>query len=265
MKETNSPTPSPSAFACSAPVFTSAESGSVTEIASSRRCSPTPSLAATATASYPVLTVALDLASADGQTTPRVNSLKVLYTTAPALPALTLTSSPARIVYGSRVKLSGTLTQGSAPLGGQTVSLSAQVAGSQTFTPLPPATTDPSGAFSLTVAPTKKTTYKASFAGVAMEPTVTVGVAWRITLRAAKRGSGVLFTGKVAPKRRGKRVVVQVKTRHGWKTVAKGKLSKRSTFKLLGKLKHGKYRFRALTPADAQHLAGTSRTVALKV
>ena len=55
MKETNSPTPSPSAFACSAPVFTSAESGSVTEIASSRRCSPTPSLAATATASYPVL------------------------------------------------------------------------------------------------------------------------------------------------------------------------------------------------------------------
>jgi len=222
-------------------------------------------LSAISTASYPVLSVALDLASADGQATPRVNSLKVLYTTAPALPALTLTSSPAHIVYGSRVKLSGTLTQASAPLGGQTVSLSAQVAGSQTFTPLPPATTDPSGAFSLTVAPSKKTTYKASFAGVGVEPTVTVGVAWRITLRAAKRGSSVLFTGKVAPKRRGKRVVVQVKTRHGWKTVAKGKLSKRSTFKLVGKLKHGRYRFRALTPADPQHLAGTSRTVALKV
>jgi hypothetical protein len=194
-----------------------------------------------------------------------VNSLKVLYTTAPALPALTLTAAPARIVYGSRVKLSGTLTQGSAPLGGQTVALSARVAGSQTFTPLPPATTDPSGAFSLTLAPSKKTTYKASFAGVAVEPTVSVGVAWRITLRAARHGSGALFTGKVAPKRRGKPVVIQVKTRRGWKKVAKGKLSKRSTFKLLGKLKHGKYRFRALTPADAQHLAGTSRTVALKI
>ena len=55
MKETNSPTPSPSAFACSAPVLTSAESGIVAAIASSSFSSPTPSFAATATASKPVL------------------------------------------------------------------------------------------------------------------------------------------------------------------------------------------------------------------
>jgi hypothetical protein len=189
----------------------------------------------------------------------------VLYTTAPAPPALTLIASPARIVYGTRVRLSGTLTQANAPLGGQTVAFSARVAGSQTFTALPPATTDASGGFSVTLSPSKKTTYKASFAGVAVEPTVAVGVAWRITLRAARSGSGVSFSGKVAPKRRGKSVVIQVKTRRGWKTVAKTKLSKRSTFKVLRKLPHGKYRFRALTPADAQHLAGTSRTLALKV
>src|SRR5207247_2980312 len=138
----------------------------------------------------------------------RVNSFKVLYTTAPALPALTLAASPARIVYGAHVRLSGTLAQGSAPLGGQTVALSARGAGSQTFTPLPPATTDASGAFSVTLTPSKKTTYKASFAGVAVEPTVTVGVAWRITLRAARRGSRVSFSGKVAPRRRGKTVVI---------------------------------------------------------
>ena len=220
-------------------------------------------LSAISAATYPSLTVALDLASADGQATPRVNSFKVLYATAPALSSLTLSASPTHVVYGSRARLSGTLTQGSAPLGGQVVALFSQVAGSQTFTALPPVTTDPSGAFSATVAPSKNTTYKASFGGI--EPTVTVGVAWRITLRAAKRGSSVTFSGKVAPKRRGKPVVIQIKTRHGWKTIAKGKLSKRSTFKLVRKLKRGKYRFRALTPKDAQHLAGTSRTVALKL
>ena len=55
MNETNSPTPSPSACACSAPVLTCAVTGMAVRIASMRRSCPTPSFAATATASKPVL------------------------------------------------------------------------------------------------------------------------------------------------------------------------------------------------------------------
>ena len=60
-------------------------------------------------------------------------------------------------------------------------------------------------------------------------------------------------------------VVIQVKTRHGWKRFAKVKLSRKSTFKLLRTLAgHKKYRFRATTAADSKHLAGVSRVVTIK-
>jgi len=216
-------------------------------------------------ASYQSLRVELDLASADGQATPRVNSFKILYATQPAPIALTLAGSPLKVVFGKRVTLSGTLTQGDAALAGQSVALSARVAGAQSFTALPPATTDASGAFTAAATPSKNTTYKAGFAGAASEPTVSVSVAYRVTLRIVRKGSKWSFSGKVAPSRRGRTVVIQVKTRSGWKRFAKLKISKKSTFKLVRKLAaHKKYRFRASTPADAQHLAGTSRMVTVK-
>ena len=214
-------------------------------------------------ASVQALVVALDLTS-DGHATPLVNSFKVLYTTQEAAVALTLGATPMRIVYGSSARLSGTLMRGGAGLGGQTVSLSAQAAGAPSFTPLPPATTDSAGAFSASVKPSKTTTYKASFSGAGSEPTVLVRVAYRVTLRATHKRLGWTFRGVVGPARRGGRVVIQVKTRRGWKTFAKVRLSRRSAFTLVRKLAHGKYRFRAITPADAAHLAGTSRTVAVK-
>jgi hypothetical protein len=215
-------------------------------------------------ASYQTLRVELDLASADGQATPRVNSFKVLYTTQPAPIALTLAASPLRIVFGKRVTLSGTLMQGATPLTGQTVALSAKAAGTSTFNPLTSVTTDAAGAFRTTAAPSKNTTYKASFSGASSEPTVSVSVAYRVTLRVVRKGSRWLFSGRVAPSRRGGPLVVQVKTRSGWKTFAKLKLSRKSSFTLLRRLAHGKYRFRARTPADRAHLAGTSRIVAVK-
>jgi hypothetical protein len=216
-------------------------------------------------ATYQALRIELDLASADGHATPRVNSFKVLYTTQPAAIALTLTASPLKIVFGKRVTLSGTLTQGAGALAGQSVGLSAQAAGSPSFTAMPPATTDAAGAFSAVVAPSKNTTYKASFAGAGSEPTVKVSVAYLVTLRVARKGGSWSFKGKVAPSKRGRIVVIQVKTRSGWKRFAKVKLSKKSTFTLLRKLAgHKKYRFRASTSADAAHLAGLSRIVSVK-
>jgi predicted GH43/DUF377 family glycosyl hydrolase len=215
-------------------------------------------------ASVQSLRVAFDLASADGQATPRVNSFKVLYTTQAASLSLTLLAAPLRIVYGSRVALSGSLMQGAGGLGGQTVGLSAQAAGASGFTALPPATTDATGHFTASAKPSRNTTYKATFAGAGSEPTVRVGVAYRVTLRVVRKGSRWSFGGKVGPARRGGTLVIQLKTRSGWKRFAKVRLSKRSTFTLLRALKHGKYRFRATTPATTRNLAGKSRLVSVK-
>jgi hypothetical protein len=168
-----------------------------------------------------------------------------------------------KIVFGKSVTLSGTLTQG-AGLAGQSVALSAQPAGAPSFSALPPATTNSAGAFTSVVKPSRNTTYKASFAG-ASEPTVSVSVAYQVTLRVARKGASRLFRGKVAPSKRGRIVVIQVKTRSGWKRFAKVKLSKKSTFTLLRKLAaHKRYRFRATTAADSKHLAGVSRVITVK-
>jgi hypothetical protein len=215
-------------------------------------------------ATHQALRIELDLAS-DGQATPRVNSFKVLFTTQPASIALTLAASPVKIVFGKRVTLSGTLVQGAGALAGQSVGLSAQASGAPAFAALPPATTDSAGAFTSTVAPSKNTVYKASYASASSAPTVSVSVAYSVTLRVARKAGRWSFRGKVGPNRRGRVVVIQVKTRSGWKRFAKVKLSKRSTFTLLRKLaRHKKYRFRASTSKDAAHLAGLSRVVTVR-
>jgi predicted GH43/DUF377 family glycosyl hydrolase len=225
----------------------------------------TVNLSAISAASYQALRIELDLASADGQATPRVNSLKVLYTTQPAAIALTLGASPVKIVFGKSVTLSGTLMQGAGALAGQSVTLSAQAAGDPSFTALPPATTDSAGAFTAVVKPSRNTTYKAGYSGASSEPTASVSVAYQVTLRVARKGGSRVFRGKVAPSKRGRIVVIQVKSRSGWKRFAKVKLSKKSTFTLLRKLAgHKRYRFRATTAADSKHLAGVSRVVIVK-
>ena len=225
----------------------------------------TVNLSAIPAATYQALRVELDLVSADGHATPRVNSFKVLYTTQPATIGLTLGAAPLKIVFGKRVTLSGALTQGAGGLAAQSVALSAQAAGAPGFAALPPATTDSVGAFASTVSPSKNTTYKATYSGASSEPTVSVSVAYLITLKVIRKSGKWSFRGKVAPNKRGRIVVIQVKTRSGWKRFAKVKLSKKSTFSVLRKLSpHKRYRFRATTARDAAHFAGVSRIVSRK-
>jgi predicted GH43/DUF377 family glycosyl hydrolase len=222
----------------------------------------TVNLSGISASAHQALRVAFDLQSADGQATPRVNSFKVLYTTQPAAITLTLAASASTVVFGTPVTLSGTLTTGAAPLVAQSVALSAQAAGDPTLSPLAPATTDAAGAYSATVVPTKKTTYKASYTGATSEPTVTLAVAHRVTLSVVRKGSKGYFRGRIGPTHPGRVVIIQIKKSSGWKTFAKLKTSKRSTFSAVRKLRpRAKYRFRAYTAADAQHLAGMSPVV----
>jgi len=214
-------------------------------------------------ASHQALRVAFDLTSS-GQATPLVNSLKMTYTTQTAPFTLTLVAAPLKVVFGKSVALSGVLSQGSTLLAGQSVGLFAQPAGTTTFTQFTSATTDTAGAYTATVKPAKTTSYKATYTGVAAEPTVKVGVAFRVTLSVNRKGVKVLMRGKVAPSQRRKVVVIQIRIGSHWKTFAKVRTTRRSTFSTLRKLKRGKHKFRAKKAADAQHLAGLSRVVLLR-
>jgi hypothetical protein len=89
--------------------------------------------------------------------------------------------------------------------------------------------------------------------------------AHRVTLKVALHGRKATFTGAVAPTHRGKTVVLQLAKGARFVTFAKVKLSKRSTFKLVKKLKKGRYTFRASFGADRCHFAGASKRRALRV
>ena len=213
---------------------------------------------------HQALRLAFDLQSADGQATPRVNSFKVLYTTAtqPAAIVLTLAASAPKVIFGQPVALTGALTQGTAALGAQSVALFGQGVGDPAFTPLPAATTDAAGAYSASVVPTKKTTYKATYAGATSEPTVSVSVAHLVALSVVRKGAKGYFRGRIGPSHPGRVVMIQIKKSSGWKTFAKLKTSKKSTFSAVRKLNpRAKYQFRASTAADTQHLAGLSPIV----
>ena len=213
-------------------------------------------------ASHQSLTAALDLQS-DGQATPRISSLKVVYDSAPALPppAMTFAALPRTIVFGKTAIISGTLTRAGAPLPGQAVALGAQPIGTPAFTALPPATTDAAGNFRAAVKPLKKTTYKAGFGGISPEPTATVLVKHKITLKGRRRSGKVYLNGTIGPRHVRRLVLVQRKVGSRWVTIGRVRTTRRSTFKLVRKAPAKRALFRARIAADKEHLANVSRSV----
>jgi predicted GH43/DUF377 family glycosyl hydrolase len=209
--------------------------------------------------------IALDLQSADGQATPRVDSLKVVYVSAAAPPPLflTLKASKKIIVFGQSVTLTGTLIQGTAAFAGQAVALTSQPVGLASFVPLRAVTTDPTGAYSTIVKPTKRTAYKAAYGALTTTP-VSVAVKHLVTLTARKRSGKAYLRGKIGPRHVRRLVVIQVRKGTRWVLLARVRTTRRSTFLVVKALKPGvRYRFRARVAADREHLAGLSRVVRL--
>jgi hypothetical protein len=173
---------------------------------------------------------------------------------------LTLTTATPVIVFGQAATLTGTLSQGGAPMPGQSVALLGQEIGASVFSPLASATTDGAGAYTSVVRPKKQTTYKASYAGVAAEPTVAVAVKHLVKLRVRRRGTRGTFTGSVGPRHPGRVVVIQKRASGRWVKFATLKTNSKSVFSTVKRLKRrAKYQFRARTAADADHLAGVSK------
>jgi predicted GH43/DUF377 family glycosyl hydrolase len=224
----------------------------------------TVSLASIPASSHPAIRVVLNLQSS-GQATPLVHSFTVSYTTQAATTSLTLVAAPLKVVFGKAVKLSGLLTQGGVGLAGKPVSVAAKPFGTSVFKAFAAPTTSSSGAYSTSTKPKKQTVYQATATGVTAGPTVTVKVAQKLTLSAVRRGGKVYITGRLAPKKRRRVIVIQVKTGKRWKVLARVKTTKRSAFKTAKTLPRGHtYRFRAKTKGYPGLLAGTSRTVRLR-
>jgi hypothetical protein len=227
-------------------------------------------LAGVNAAAHQSLRVSLELQSADGLATPRIGSFKVSYDSAsgpppppppPVAPTLTLVAVPKTIVFGRTSTLSGTLTRSGAPLAGQVVTLAAQPIGAAAFASLPTATTDAAGSFRLVVKPTKRTTYRASLAGAASEPTVVVAVKHLITLRALRRNGKLYLRGTVGPRHARRVVVIQKRRGTRWVTIARVRTSRRSTFQLVRKATSTRSPYRARIAGDREHLANLSRVV----
>jgi predicted GH43/DUF377 family glycosyl hydrolase len=222
-------------------------------------------LSAVSAVLHPSIRVVFQLAGS-GDATPLVQSLTLTYTSQPAPIALTIAAAPMKVVYGRSAHLSGVLAQGTLALNGQTVTLAAEPFGGSAFTPFATPTTDSNGAYATIVTPAMQTTYQASATSVATLPTVTVQVSQLLKLSVHRKGAKVYFKGSLGPKRTRKIILIQKAAGKRWKTIARVKTSKHSTFAKVLKIalsRHG-YRFRATTAAYPGLLAGTSRKVKLR-
>jgi len=224
-------------------------------------------LSAISAQAHPVLRLVFELAS-DGQATPVVSSFKLVYNSGappappapPPAPVLTLTTSTPVVVFGQSATLSGTLSRAGAPMAGQSVALLAQETGASVFSSLAGATTDGAGAYTSVVSLKKQTTYKASYAGAASEPTVAVAVKHLVKLRVQRRGTRGSFSGSVGPRHPGRVVVIEKRASGRWVKFATLKTNSKSVYGTVKRLKRrAKYQFRARTAADADHLAGVSK------
>ena len=183
----------------------------------------------------------------------------VTVTVKPPPATLTLAAAPAEVIFGQQATLSGNLSVNGAPQPSQAVNLLQQPAGTTAFSAFGSATTDASGNWTSVVTPQVNTTYQATAANVATPPSAAVNVHQALKLKATRKLSTGTFSGTIAPAHPGKQVVIQLRKGTSFVTFAKATTTATSTFSVKKKLKPcGKFQFRAVTAADADHLDGTS-------
>jgi hypothetical protein len=172
-------------------------------------------------------------------------------------PAATLATSSEAVVFRHGVTLSGTV---SSKRENERVAVFAQRLGSGSFTSVTTVLTGPGGAWTLTVRPAIRTTYKTIW-NTFMTATVTVGVRPGVSLRIRPKQR---FTTHVAAARSFAGRVVQLQRRRldgTWRTLARARLGSRSTATFHASLPRGHSTLRAaisVNQVSAGYLAGFS-------
>jgi plastocyanin len=191
-----------------------------------------------------------------------------LTVTAPVAPAITLASSATVVRYGNQVTLSGAVVPRAS---GTPVDILALEFGETAYAKVATVSTNGAGAFSYSVAPQLRTTYRAEFtnAGKAItssEVPVQVRPRVSLALRDLTRLYGYFRTKVVSTlSYEGDRVLVQRRNQTGGWTTLKGvTLGAFSSARFRVRLPSGDSRIRVLVPAAVAgpgYLAGFSRGV----
>ena len=178
--------------------------------------------------------------------------------------ALTIAADDANVKFGGSVTLSGKLTGSN--VSGRSVRVEQDPFPLGSFDNAGTATTNAAGDWSLVLKPTANTRYRANV-GKTDSPTVDVLVRPAVTLklsdRTPRRGQKVRFSGQVCPEHDSVAIVLQRRTKSGWRKVASPVLADvpgagcSSFSRRLRVRRDGAYRARF--PGDADHAAGNSR------
>jgi hypothetical protein len=201
--------------------------------------------------------------------------LAVACAAAPALAAsgaavkLTVVPPKLPVAYPLTVAITGSLTANGLPLSGETVQVGRTTGG--VFSAVVSVTTHADGSYEAWVKPTASATWTALWGDVRGDE-IPIPVAPRVSLALshlqASRALTEVFSGAVAPKHPGMKVLIQ-KAVSGttWKTVTSGRLDSRSRFRITWHVpyRNARYQLRAILPAHADHAQGTSTKAVLKV
>jgi hypothetical protein len=168
------------------------------------------------------------------------------------------------------------LRHASAGLGGRKVRVYKRVAGAATWSLAGQWTTAANGSFTITVHPTANTDYQARYvpatgdavgsesAVVRMDVAATVGASLSPTT--VRHGSPATVSTTVTPSHAGQSVLLQrFYSNFGWRNVLSRTLNGSSKAAFTFALPAGTYQFRVYKPADADHLAGYSGNMTLRV
>jgi hypothetical protein len=196
--------------------------------------------------------------------TPTVNTVyKATFTGVTSQPTVTVTVRPLVKLKAVRKGKSGVFTGSVAGgLVNETIQILQLKAGA--FVPFATAKTDATSKFKVSKAlkPCGKFTFKAvdpagttHDLGESLPAKVELH---RLSLKLAVKARKVTFTGKVTPLHKSGTVVISRVVGKKLSKLGKAKLTKKSAFKLVKKLKKGKYVFVASMSADKCHFAGKS-------
>lgn len=190
--------------------------------------------------------------------------------------AMTSTSVPAALSYGARTTISGQLTDPTThlPLAGEIVHLYCKPHARTSWSLVATRTSDATGRYSTTQAPTANTDYQAQYAGSdsrlpGISAVRTVAVSPRLSLAVShlkvKRHEPVTFSVGVSPNLAGQRVSLQRHTSRGWAVVATKSMSSSSHATFVIKPVKGTSSYRIFKPTSPTHAAALSRSLIIKV
>jgi hypothetical protein len=193
-----------------------------------------------------------------------------LFHFADAIAAVSLRPRSSLVTYGKSVTVGGYLQLGgSLPGRDATVQVRRVVRGGTA--PGGSDTTDSHGYYEVTLKPKASAVWTAVAGDVASERQQIL-VAPRVTLTLSHlKPSGTrlieILSGSVAPRHAGTRVLIQKAVGSRWRTVASGKLDKRSRYRVAWRLSYrsATYRVRAVVPGHSDHAEGVSPVGKLRV